>query len=37
VNRTATLLLLAALPAGLLIARRGPEDESVFVRGLRAD
>ena len=36
-NRTATLLLLAALPAGLLIARRGPEDESVFVRGLRPD
>jgi selenium-binding protein 1 len=37
VNRTATLLLLAALPVGLLTARRGPEDESVFVRGLRPD
>jgi methanethiol oxidase len=37
VNRTATLLLVAALPAGLLTARPGPEDESVFVRGLRPD
>ena len=36
-NRIAMLLLLAALPAGLLTARRGPEDESVFVRGLRPD
>ncbi len=36
-NRTATLLLVAALPAGLLTARPGPEDESVFVRGLRPD
>ena len=36
-NRTVMLLLLAALPAGLVTARRGPEDESVFVRGLRPD
>ena len=36
-NRTAMLLLAAALPAGLLTARRGPEDDSVFVRGLRPD
>ncbi|HYT04054.1 MAG TPA: selenium-binding protein SBP56-related protein [Gemmatimonadales bacterium] len=33
----ASLLILAALPAALVTARRGPEDESVFVRGLRAD
>jgi selenium-binding protein 1 len=37
VNRTAMLLLVAALPVGLLTAPRGPEDESVFVRGLRPD
>jgi methanethiol oxidase len=30
------LLLIAALPAALTTARRGPEDESVFVRGLPA-
>jgi len=38
-KRTPWLLLLAALPAGLVTApaRRGPEDESVFVRGLKAD
>ncbi len=36
-NRTATLLLLAALPAAVTRPQRGPEDESVFVRGLRPD
>jgi len=37
VKRTALqLLLIAALPAALTTARRGPEDESVFVRGLPA-
>jgi selenium-binding protein 1 len=30
------LLLIAALPATMTTARRGPEDESVFVRGLPA-
>ena len=36
-KRTALqLLLLAALPAAITTARRGPEDESVFVRGLPA-
>jgi selenium-binding protein 1 len=35
VKRIALLLLLAALP-GLTTAPRGPEDESVFVRGLSA-
>ena len=36
-KRTALqLLLLAALPAAMTTARRGPEDESVFVRGLPA-
>jgi len=37
VKHYASLLILAALPAALVTARRGPEDESVFVRGLRAD
>jgi len=37
VKRSALLLLIAALPAALTTARRGPEDESVFVRGLRPD
>jgi methanethiol oxidase len=37
VKRSALLLLVAALPAALTTARRGPEDESVFVRGLRPD
>jgi len=37
VKRTALqLLLIAALPAAMTTARRGPEDESVFVRGLPA-
>ncbi len=38
-KRAPWLLLLAALPAGLVTApaRRGPDDESVFVRGLKAD
>jgi len=37
VKRTALqLLLIAALPAAITTARRGPEDESVFVRGLPA-
>ena len=36
-KRSALLLLIAALPAALTTARRGPEDESVFVRGLRPD
>ena len=36
-KRTALqLLLIAALPATMTTARRGPEDESVFVRGLPA-
>ncbi|HXI65764.1 MAG TPA: selenium-binding protein SBP56-related protein [Gemmatimonadales bacterium] len=36
-KRTALqLLLIAALPAAMTTARRGPEDESVFVRGLPA-
>lgn len=36
-KRTALqLLLIAALPAAITTARRGPEDESVFVRGLPA-
>src|SRR5207237_8770841 len=30
-------LLLAALPAAVTRPQRGPEDESVFVRGLRPD
>src|SRR5205823_13170424 len=37
VKRTAFLLLLAALPAAVTRPQRGPEDESVFVRGLRPD
>jgi len=37
VKRTALqLLLIAALPAAITTARRGPEDESVFFRGLPA-
>ena len=33
----AWLLIFAALPAALVTTRRGPEDESVFVHGLKAD
>lgn len=37
-KRSALLLLIAALPAAVTSTRgRGPEDESVFVRGLRPD
>jgi selenium-binding protein 1 len=36
VKRIALLLLCAALPAAVIPAPRGPEDESVFVRGLSA-
>ena len=36
-KRSALLFLVAALPAAVTTARRGPEDESVFVRGLRPD
>ena len=35
-NRTALVLLVAAVPALMTPAVRGPEDESVFVRGLPA-
>ncbi len=35
-KRIALLLLCAALPAAVIPAPRGPEDESVFVRGLSA-
>ncbi len=35
-NRTALLLLVAVVPALATPAARGPEDESVFVRGLPA-
>ncbi|HEV2751333.1 MAG TPA: selenium-binding protein SBP56-related protein [Gemmatimonadales bacterium] len=35
-KRTALLLLCAALPAAVIPAARGPEDESVFVHGLPA-
>src|SRR6266540_5208362 len=37
VKRTALLVLLAALPAAVTTPVNGPADESVFVRGLRAD
>jgi len=37
VKRALLLLLCAALPAAVVPGPRGPEDESVFVRGLRAD
>jgi selenium-binding protein 1 len=36
VKRPALLLLCAALPAAVIPAARGPEDESVFVHGLPA-
>ena len=36
-KRTALLVLFAALPAAVTTPVRGPADESVFVRGLRAD
>lgn len=35
-KRIALLLLVAALPAAMIPAARGPEDESVFVHGLAA-
>src|SRR6266545_6394149 len=37
VRRTTLLVLLAALPAAVTTPVTGPADESVFVRGLRAD
>src|SRR3989454_2167876 len=37
VKHLAWLLIFAALPAALVTTRRGPEDESVFVHGLKAD
>ena len=36
-KRSTLLLLIAALPGAVATAPRGPEDESVFVRGLRPD
>ncbi len=36
-KRRALLLLIATLPAAVTTTARGPEDESVFVHGLRAD